>query len=81
MLEALPILPHVCDSLGKLENFPYTKTNFPKKRIDKGVCLLDEFFLLQVSGQEQKIQPVLEGLRVHFGTPFSCPHNHGRDGN
>lgn len=52
MLEALPFLPHVCDSLGKLENFPSIKPSFPKKRIDKGVCLLCDFFLFKVSGQE-----------------------------
>lgn len=52
-LEALSLQPYVCDSLRKLENFPYTKTSFPKKRIiDKGVCLLHEFFLLKTSGQE-----------------------------
>ena len=66
MLEALPLQPYVCDSLGKLENFPYIETSFPEKRLDKSVCLLDEFFLLKTSGQEEKIQPVLEGLSVPF---------------
>jgi hypothetical protein len=44
MLDALFLLPHVCDSLIKLENFPNTKTSFSKKRTDESICLLDGFF-------------------------------------
>lgn len=58
-----PLPPHVCDSLGKLANCPSRKTSFSKKRIDKSVCLLDEFFLLKMSGQEEKIQPVVESFK------------------
>lgn len=67
MLEALPLLPHVCDSLGKLANCPYTKTSFSKKRVDKSVCLLDEFFLLKkLLAKNGKFKPVLEALNIYF---------------